>query len=388
VATTSYLVQESLSETVNETILTVIFLFCGIAVLAMAALKLVPKPQVIGVGYITLQFLMTAALAITSGRSSVMQALHWFPLLVASLFLVSKPRIALIVSLLLIFANTVLMNHLQIYEMQMSFTQTFDQYVQRLQATLILTSLTILVLSGAFMTLMDSTYGQLVAEKDWHLLSARLREVNELADSVAVLIGEPLKQLKLMLKELKVDGQNAIILESMLAAVHRIHHVSQSFTLLSRPELNEDIQTIDGSIWIEHIQNVCLRRAAGNGWILTAQVEPQDALIEGPLGRLTMLVITSLKQAFAHPAPQPLSRLQLRVILTRDVTRFRIQYQAFPQSDRPKNQQQELEEAMRLSLLQELMEFLHASLEEQQEQNEMIQELQWHHTDFRKRQLP
>lgn len=374
-----------LIERADEPVLVTGYLYFGIGILGMLVLKLVPRPQMIGVGYIILLFAATVGLSSTSGRSVLQPALHWFPLHIASLFLVARPRTALIVSILLLVGNAILMIHLRSFGLQLSFAQTFPQYVLRLQSTLISVNITMVVLSAAFISLMNSTYSQLVAEKDWYLLSARMREINELADSAAILIGEPLKHLDQLLRELKSDGQNPDILQRMQAAVDRINRVSQSFALLSRPKINEDIQTIHASVWMEQIQNICFRRAAEAGWNLSISVEPADGLIKGPLGRLTMLVITSLKEAFGHRAPQKSAPLRLQVRIDEAFTHLRIQFMASPRSDAPPDQ---LEEAMRLSLLQELLESLHASLERRLDQNDIILELRWRHANFRENLLP
>jgi hypothetical protein len=324
----------------------------------------------------------------SSGRSILVPALHWFPSLIAGLFLVARPRTACIVSLLLLTGHMILMNDLQTYGLQISFAQTFPQYVQRLQSTLILVTLTTLVLSGFFIALLNSTHNQLVAEKDWHLLSARMRELNELADSAAILIGEPLKQLDQLLRDLESDGHNTDILRRIQSEVDRITGVSQSFALLSRPKINEDIQSIEGRAWMNHIQNICFRRAAEAGWNLSTHVEPADAAIEGPLGRLTMLVITALKEAFGRRAPEPSSPLELHIAVGQEGTRLRIEYAASVEAKVRRPQQEELEEAMRLSLLEELMESLHATLERKREQNKIILELHWPHEDLQPLLLP
>jgi hypothetical protein len=275
------------------------------------------------------------------------------------------------------------MTELRDHGLQISFAQTFPQYVQRLQSTLILVCFTSLVLAGAFVSLMDSTHGQLVAEKDWHLLSARLREVNELADSAAILIGEPLQQLGRHLRELDKDGHNTDILQRMQDAVTRITGVSQSFALLSRPKTHEDIQVMEGRAWLNHIHNICFRRAADAGWNLMTDGQPVEASVEGPLGRITMLVITSLKEAFGHPASRPGSPLRLGVQREGEFTTVSIRYAIASHSGGPREPKDELEEAMRLSLLNELLESLHALVRRRHEQGDVILELRWRPADFR-----
>jgi hypothetical protein len=89
-----------------------------------------------------------------------------------------------------------------------------------------------------------------------------------------------------------------------------------------------------------------------------------------------MLVITSLKEAFGHRAPQPGSPLQLHISIENELMRVRIQFAAA--EVKPK---EDLEEAMRLSLLQELLESLKATLIRRRDQNNIILELQWHSVD-------
>ncbi len=382
------LLQQTVVEQVREPVLLTGSVFFAVGVFSMVILKFVPRPQLIGVGYIILLYGVIAAFASTIGRSILVPALHWFPVMMASLFLVARPRMALFVSILLLILHVFVMMGLKDFGLQISFAQTFPQYVQRLQSTMILVCMTSLVLAGAFISLMDSTYGQLVAEKDWHLLSARLREVNELADSAAVLIGEPLQSLGKDLQALERDGRNEAILLRMLEAVNGITGVSQSFALLSRPKMHEDIQLMEGRLWMRHVHNICFRRAAEAGWSLATQVEPQNAFVEGPLGRLTMLVITSLKEAFGHRAPKPGSPLQLDVNIENDLTKLHIQFAASPKSEGPREQQAELDEAMRLSLLQELLESLQAGFERRLEGGLVILELQWRSSDFRQNPLP
>jgi signal transduction histidine kinase len=381
------LLQQVLVEHVMEPVLLSGSVIFGFGLLGMLVLKFVPRPQVIGVGYIILLYGVIAGFASAGGRSILVPALLWFPIMMASLFFVARPRTALLASIFLLLGHIFVMMGLQDYGLQISFAQTFPRYVQRLQSTLILVCFTSLVLASAFISLMDSTHGQLVAEKDWHLLSARLREVNELADSAAVLIGEPLSQLGQDLQELQKDGFNSRILQGMQDAVQRINGVSQSFALLSRPKMHEDIQVMATRTWLNHIHNICFRRAADAGWDFSTSVQPGDANIEGPLGRLTMLVITSLKEAFGHRAPRPGSSLRLEVQSEQDFTRLRIHYTASPRSDIPPQPMDELEEAMRLSLLQELLESLQVVLERRQEQGEVILELHWRHLDFHQRPL-
>lgn len=381
-------VMQQLAERVEAPVLFTGFVVLAIGLLGMIVLKLVPRPQIIGVGYILLLFVVIAGLAGTSGRSILVPALHWFPVMIASLFLVTRPRTAVVIALVLLGCHVMLMQYLQSFGLQLAFTQSFPQYVARLQSTLLLVCLTTLFLSIVFIALMDSTYSQLVAEKDWHLLSARMRELNELADSAAILIGEPLRSLGQRLSELQNDGHNGAILIQMQASVDRIIGVSQSFALLSRPKIAEDIQTIEGRVWMDHIHNICFRRAAEAGWNLSTRVEPQDGVIIGPLGRLTMLVITGLKEAFGHRAPRPKTALSLYIFIDPEVTRLWIHYEASPPVDSPRVPQEELEEAMRLSLLHELMESLQASATRRQEGSAIILELRWRHANFRLDPLP
>jgi hypothetical protein len=89
-----------------------------------------------------------------------------------------------------------------------------------------------------------------------------------------------------------------------------------------------------------------------------------------------MLVITSLKEAFGHRGPQPSSPLQLQISIENELTRVRIQFAA-PEG-KPK---EDLEEAMRLFLLQELLDSLKATLIRRRDQNNIILELKWHSAD-------
>jgi signal transduction histidine kinase len=378
ISMTTNLFQQLVVEQVVDNVLlsgTVIFVF---GLVSMIVLKFLPRPQLIGVGYIIVLYGVIVSFASLGGRSILVPALHWFPIMAASLFLVAKPRLALLVSITLLCCQVLVMMDLKEYGLRISFAQTFPQYVQRFQSTLILVIFTSLVLAGAFVALMESTHGQLVAEKDWHLLSARLREVNELADSAAILIGEPLRGLGQQLKNLEHDGQNTRILQSMQENVTRINGVSQSFALLSRPKAHEDHQEMKGHEWLQHICNICYRRAAEAGWTLSTEIQPDQGTVRGPLGRLTMLVITSLKEAFGHRAPEPGSALQLHVSIEDERTRIRIRYAA---SNGKAND--DLEEAMRLSLLQELLESLKATLIRRREGGDVILELQWPSQDER-----
>jgi hypothetical protein len=376
ISMTTNLFQQLVVEKVVENVLlsgSVIFAF---GLISMLVLKFLPRPQVIGVGYIIVLYGVIVSFASVGGRSILVPALHWFPIMAASLFLVARPRVALFVSIALLCCQVLVMMDLKDHGLQISFAQTFPQYVQRLQSTLLLVIFTSLILAGAFVSLMDSTHGQLVAEKDWHLLSARLREVNELADSAAILIGEPLRLLGQQLKNLQDDGKNMLILQKMQEDVSRINGVSQSFALLSRPKAHEDHQVMEGRTWLHHIGNICYRRAAEAGWTLSTAVQPDQGTVSGPLGRLTMLVITSLKEAFGHRAPQPGSPLQLHVLIEHELTVVRIRYAAT--AAKPKD---DLEEAMRLSLLQELLESLKATLIRRREGGDLILELQWQSKD-------
>lgn len=369
---TTNLFQQLVVEKVMDNVLlsgTVIFAF---GLISMLVLKFLPRPQMIGVGYIIVLYGVIVSFASLGGRSILVPALHWFPVMAASLFLVARPRLALLVSITLLCCQVLVMMDLKEYGLRISFAQTFPQYVQRFQSTLLLVIFTSVVLAGAFVALMESTHGQLVAEKDWHLLSARLREVNELADSAAILIGEPLRLLGQQLKNLEHDGQNGLILQAMQENVTRINGVSQSFALLSRPKAHEDQQEMKGEAWLQHICNICYRRAAEAGWTLSTEMQPDQGTVSGPLGRLTMLVITSLKEAFGHRAPEPGSSLQLHVSVDKELTRVRIRYAA--SDGKPKD---DLEEAMRLSLLQELLESLKATLMRRREGGTVILELQW-----------
>jgi signal transduction histidine kinase len=382
IAITTNLLQHILVERVHEPVLLSGSVILAFGLVSMLVLKYLPRPQLIGLGYIVLLDTVIVGFASASGRSILVPSLHWFPILIASLFLVGKPRTALSVSLLLLIAHILVMSGLDEYGLQVSFTQMFPQYVQRLQSTLILVCCTSLVLATAFVSLMESTYGQLVAEKDWQLLSARLREVNELADSAAILIGEPLRQLDRQLKELEKDGGNIATLQRMQEAVQRINGVSQSFALLSRPKEHEGIQRMEGRVWLDHIQNICYRRAADAGWLLVTRVEPTESWIEGPPGQLTMLAITALKEAFGHRAPRPGSPLQLTVFIEKEGVRLGIQYTASNGSAVAQQLKDELEEAMRITLLQELLESLRATFERSREQDMITLELRWRPADF------
>ncbi|WP_141734828.1 hypothetical protein [Oligoflexus tunisiensis] len=386
VAAVINLIQQVL-EGASDPVLVTGYIFTGVALLGMLALKFVARPQIIGVGFIFLLFGTEAVTALTMGHSVLMPALHWLPVNIAALFLVARPRIALSASLIMLAADVLLMQELMNYGFTIAFGQSFHDYVLRMQSTMFLTSLTILWLALAFISLMNSTYGELVAEKDWQLLSARLREVNELADSAAILIGEPLRELGVLLGELQADGHDRDVLTRMQALVDRINGVSQSFALLSRPKHHEDIQTITVGAWLEHIHNICLRRAAEAGWNLQTLGEPPQGVIEGPLGRLTMLVITSLKEAFGHRAPQPGSPLHLHVSIDSETIAVRIQFADSPRSSVPTQQPCELEEALRLSLLQELVQSLGAAFTRQQQQGTISLELRWNQANLR-RNLP
>jgi hypothetical protein len=372
IAMTTNLFQQLFVEKVVEKVLLSGSITFGFGLISMLVLRFLPRPQMLGIGYIIVLYGVIVSFASVGGQSILVPALHWFPIMMASLFLVARPRVALFVSIMLGCCHVLVMMGLKDYGLQISFAQTFPQYLQRFQSTLLLVIFTSLVLAGAFVSLMDSTHGQLVAEKDWHLLSARLREVNELADSAAILIGEPLRNLGQNLKKLQHDGQNLMILEAMQDAVSRITGVSQSFALLSRPKAHEDIQDMEGRLWLNHICNICFRRAAEAGWTLSTEIQPGDATVHGPLGHLTMLVITSLKEAFDHPAPKPGSPLQLHIHVEAELTRVRIQFAAA--AGKPK---EDLEEALRLSLLRELLESLNATMIRRQDQHDIILELQW-----------
>ncbi|HET9238012.1 MAG TPA: hypothetical protein VFO10_12210 [Oligoflexus sp.] len=376
ISMTTNLIQQLFVEKVMDNVLlsgSVIFAF---GLISMLVLKFLPRPQVIGVGYIIVLYGVIVSFAAIGGRSILVPALHWFPVMAASLFLVARPRVALLVSIALLCCHVLVMMDLKAYGLQISFAQTFPQYVQRFQSTLLLVIFTSVVLAAAFASLMDSTHGQLVAEKDWQLLSARLREVNELADSAAILIGEPLRLLGQQLKNLQHDGQNLLILQGMQEDVSRINGVSQSFALLSRPKAHEDRQEMQGRTWLDHIGNICYRRAAEAGWTLSTDIQPDHALVSGPLGRLTMLVITALKEAFGHRPTKPGSALQLHVLVDNELTRVRIRFAVT--AGKPKD---DLEEAMRLSLLQELLESLKATLIRRREGEDLILELQWQSKD-------
>ena len=210
ISMTTNLFQQLFVEKVMDNVLLSGSVIFGFGLFSMLVLKFLPRPQIIGVGYIIVLYGVIVSFASVGGRSILVPALHWFPVMMASLFLVARPRVALLVSITLLCCHVLVMMGLKDYGLQISFAQTFPQYVQRFQSTLLLVIVTSLFLAGAFVSLMDSTHGQLVAEKDWHLLSARLREVNELADSAAILIGEPLRLLGQQLKSLQQDGQNMI----------------------------------------------------------------------------------------------------------------------------------------------------------------------------------
>jgi hypothetical protein len=101
-----------------------------------------------------------------------------------------------------------------------------------------------------------------------------------------------------------------------------------------------------------------------------------------------MLGITALKEAFGHRAPRSGSPLQLSVFIEQDVTRLCIQYAAPETSDAVPQPKDELEEAMRVALLEELLESLQATLERRREQDAMILELRWRPADWRQSPLP
>lgn len=356
------------------------YLFLAIGIAGIFLLKVIPRPQVLGTSYIMLLFSVTVAISCFKGQSILLPAIHWFPIMVAGLFLVARPRTALMLSGVILAANIWMMFHLRPYGLQTAFQQPFPQFLMRLHSTLILASVTTMVLAAAFISLMTSTHSLLTAEKDWHLLSARMRELSELADSAAILIGAPLEKLRERTKDLEKNGEDLAIITSMQALVERITRVSQSFALLSRPKINEGIQVIEGPIWMEHIHNICFRRAADAGWVLSMKVEPPSLLVQGPLGRLTMLVITALKEAFGHRAPQAESPLLMDTRADGSAILLNIRYAATPRSDAPPDPKKELEEAMRLSLLQELLDYLEATLVRRHEKNDIVLTIRWDQT--------
>jgi hypothetical protein len=286
---------QQLAEGASEPVIVAGCVLLGVGILGMVALKLIPRPQFIGVSYIALLFGAEIVNALISGQSVLASNLNWLPVNLTALFLVARPRIALGASLILLAGVVLLMEELRGHGLAIPYGQSFHDYMLRMQSTMVLVCVTTAGLALTFLSLMNSTYGKLIAEKDWQLLSARLREVNELADSAAILIGEPLRELGNLVGSLQANGTNLGVLTRMQALVDRINGVSQSFALLSRPQHHEDIQSISVGAFLEHIHNICLRRAAEAGWKLQTHGEPRDGMIEGPLGRLTMLVITSLK---------------------------------------------------------------------------------------------
>jgi hypothetical protein len=209
-----------------------------------------------------------------------------------------------------------------------------------------------------------------------------LREVNELADSAAILVGEPLRELGNKLAELQADGRNEETVQSMQGLVDRIMVVSQSFALLTRPKLHEDNQSIPVSRWMEHIHNICMRRAADAGWHFVTRSEPGEGMIEGPLGRLTMLVIACLKEAFDQRAPQPGSYLRLTATLNAEAIYVRIRYPNAPRNGRTQRTS-DLEDALRTSLLQELVKSLDVNFSKRRDSDVITLELHWNQAKLR-----
>jgi hypothetical protein len=306
------------------------YVFLILIALFLLALKLVPRPQLIGSAYIAMLSLITFWFTGMHARSVFAESFYWLPNLILALYLVSGPRLASAMAGSIIAMAMMLTFYLERFEWRHPFDVTFEKFTVRIASTLLLCNASILLLVVAFLALTRANRRMWKQEKEWQLQAARMRELSELAASAALLMEQPLQNLQAQHAALVAGSQDAgedeRILREMVMDLQQVTRISESFALLARPRQDEEAEQMDAGIWLQHLTHIVLRRVAEKSWDLQIRYEPRNLMIQGPLGRLSMLIVLCLQEPFMNPAPEPGSPLLLTLKGYRDHVMITMEY--------------------------------------------------------------
>lgn len=306
------------------------YVFLTFITFFMLSLKLVARPQLIGSTYIIMLFAITLWFTVMYARSVFAESFFWFPTFIVALYLIGRPRLASWIAGSIIVCVVFLSYYLRRFGLQHPFGVTFEQYTIRLASTLLLGNATILLLIVAFLALTRTNRRVWKQEKHWQLQAARMRELSELAASAALLMESPLHNLQAQQAALMAGppdaSQDNKILRDMGMELQQVTRISESFSLLARPRHEEEPERMSVGIWLEHLTHILLRRVSDKSWNLQLRFEPENLIIQGPLGRLSMLIVLCLQETFVNQAIEPGSPLQLLVKGYPDHIRISIDY--------------------------------------------------------------
>jgi hypothetical protein len=319
------------SEGAQGMLLTTGYVFLVLIMLFMLALKLVGRPQLIGSAYIIMLFVITYWFTVQYARSVFAESFYWFPTIILALYLVGRTRPATWIAGSIIVCVVALPYYLRRFDLQHPFGVTFDHYTLRLASTLLLCNTATLLLVVAFLALTRTNRRVWKQEKHWQLQAARMRELSELAASAALLLERPLHNLQAQHAAL-VGGppdasQDNKILRDMSMDLQYVTRISESFSLLARPRHEEEPERMSAGIWLEHLTHILLRRVSDKSWNLQLRFDPENLMIQGPLGRLSMLIVLCLQETFVNQPIEPGSPLQLLVKGYPDHIRISIDYE-------------------------------------------------------------
>ncbi len=336
------------------------YVFLAIISGSLLALKWVARPQEFGTAYLVFIFLVTVLFMSVYDRSVLSVSLLWYPSIILGVFLVTRPRLACWIAGGMIVVLIVQILYLRQFGLNLPYNLTFEHYMTRLVSSLVLNCFIMLLMVIAFLALARNNRRVWQKEKEWQLQTARMRELSELAISAAFLLEKPLLNLQAhhaaLLKDQADPHDDIKVLDSIGQDLQSVTRISESFSLLAHPKQVEKAERMAAAIWLEHLTHIVLRRVTEKSWDLQMNSEPEDLMMVGPLGRLSMLVVLCLQPTFASPAPEPGSPLRIQVRERQDCLQITIAYAA------PYDQEQ-LDDEISQSLTDELLASMSATLD-------------------------
>ncbi len=259
---------------------------------------------------IVLLSMLLYAGVVYQARSVYASAFLWFQILIGPAFLLCGWRIGFLVSTLVLLVALMALGVSMQFGSALPYDGDRGTGFRLILATIFLANLLVLGITAVYFNLLHKNEIESQTQKVKLQRAARMQELFQVSGHFVTKTSGPLDVLGTALSYLADPLQNrqpsAVLqmLESVESSVEQLAAVSRSFSLFSRPHMEEGLEQTSFNLVLQHVDTICNVGKLGQPDPLKWEVANPDIPIFTQTAKLVMVVLGFVRRASAQGGGQ------------------------------------------------------------------------------------